>query len=55
MTTEASDRPKARPGAPLIEIRSIDWVPEMVTDDDLLSMQGSDDEVENDEDFDKDE
>lgn len=36
-------------------IRSIDWVPEMVTDADLLSMEGSDDEVENDEDFDKDE
>ncbi|MDQ1058633.1 NCS1 family nucleobase:cation symporter-1 [Arthrobacter globiformis] len=28
MTSETSDQPKARPGAPLIEIRSIDWVPD---------------------------
>jgi purine-cytosine permease-like protein len=28
MTIEASDRPRARPGAPLIEVRSIDWVPD---------------------------
>ncbi|MCU1573110.1 MAG: permease for cytosine/purines uracil thiamine allantoin [Micrococcaceae bacterium] len=28
MTIEASDLPKARPGLPLIEVRSIDWVPD---------------------------
>jgi hypothetical protein len=36
-------------------LRSIDWVPEKVTDDDLVSMEGSDEEGEDEDDIDKDE
>lgn len=36
-------------------IRSMDWVPEKVTEDDLLSAEGSDEEGEDDDEMDKDE